>query len=396
MGAPPTGPTGTSYGNPDAVIRQLRFVGIKHIRDTLFIGDRLPSLLKLNRELGIKADLGYDDYRSESGIESLRAALANVRAAARMIEAFEGPNEPDQFGLRFDGLTGAAAVHKAQRALYTAVKEDRTFLGIPIFCPALSFPAPGGLANNLQDMSEFCDFATSHDYVENLSLGPALPLDYLRRWTSFAKAFVPGRPHVITEGGWATNPGDPEGVDESTQATYLLTYLLDAALLGISRTYIYDLADDGPDPAYQSNVNHYGMFRYDGTPKPAARMLAALNSLLAGKPSAGNYVGFRLSGFPQTGHSLTFRRAHRSQIVALWNESYLWDRQLHQPRPAVETPVQIEFATTVSSVRRLDIFSDTAPQRLPLQGNKVSTLVPDHPIFLEVEVQPHGRVTDPN
>jgi hypothetical protein len=342
----------------------------------------------LYRQLGVKADLVYDDYRPDGSTKSLRAALANVRPAAEMIEALEGPNEPDQFGLHFDGLTGAAAVHAAQKALYTAAKEDPAFAGLPIFCPALSFPAAGGLASTLQDLSAFCDFSASHNYVENLSVGPALPLDYLRRWTSFADAFVPGRPHVNTEGGWTTNPGDAEGVDEATQAKYLLTYLLDAALLGISRSYIYDLADDGPDPAYQSNVNHYGLFRYDGTPKPAATMLAAVNNLLAGGPGAGDYVTFRVSGLPPTGHSLTLRRANASQVIALWNDSYLWDREHHRRRPPVEMRVAVEFATPVSRVRLVDGFSDAPPRILPMDGKKVSLLVSDHAIFLDVDVRP--------
>jgi serralysin len=384
MSAADTGPTGTSYGNVDAVIRELAFIGVHHARDILLIGKNLGKIEMIHEKLGIGFDLVYDYYGVDGGSSTIANALSNVEHDAAFIEAIEGPNEPDQFGLHYNGLTRAPAVMAAQRALYQAVKGDPKLSSIPVFCTAFSYPA-GGLAAVIGNLAPYCDYSASHDYVENRSTGKYLTFDYLQRWTTYPLSFAPGRPLVITEGGWSTCPPDEQGVSESAQAKYTLTYLLDAALLGIKRTYLYDLSDDGQDPDFKDSVNHYGLFRFDGTAKPAATMLARVRSILgAGQPSPG-HLSFQVKGLPSTGHQLLLHRADGSFALALWTEAYLWSRFEHADLRSPVTPVTVQFDSPISSVTIEDPILDSPGNPLSLDGHKVVVSIPDHPVFLLIE-----------
>jgi len=79
----------------------------------------------------------------------------------------------------------------------------------------------------------------------------------------------------ITEMGYSTS-NDKHGISEIQQTEYLRKQLELAAEMGVEICFIYDLIDDGPDAG--NKLHRFGLFRSDGTPKPAAAVLAPFNS----------------------------------------------------------------------------------------------------------------------
>jgi hypothetical protein len=97
-------------------------------------------------------------------------------------------------------------------------------------------------------------------------------------------------PVWITEDGWPTNTGSG-GVDESTQAQYLVRAAVLALAGGASRFFWYDFMNDGTDPT--DNEDNFGIIRNADdpmgayTPKPAYVAYAVLARELAGAQLVG-------------------------------------------------------------------------------------------------------------
>jgi hypothetical protein len=391
LGAPDTGPAGNSYGNTESIVRELDYIHVKHARDSLFISSGLAKLELVHRRLGVKFVLAYDYYAKDGGSPKLEAAISNIQDHRELIEAVEGPNEPDWFGIHYNRAEGAPAVVAAQRDLFAAVKNNPELSAVPVYCPALSYPASGGMAGGLGNLASVCNQSTSHVYVENITLGTFLPYEYLEHWTTFPLALAPGLPRVITEGGWPTNPADAQGVDDPTQASYLLMYLLDAFTQGIERTYVYELSDDQADPANTKTESHFGVFRSDGSPKPAATMLSNLHSILGeGSPQPGN-LSYSVDGLPQTGHQLLLRRGDGTFVLALWNEAKLWDRRAHRALPQPGIGATLRFEVPVKTVQVLDPLNGAAPARPVDDVGQVALTIPDHPILVLIKADMPAR-----
>ncbi|GLQ97895.1 cellulase family glycosylhydrolase [Dyella mobilis] len=84
-----------------------------------------------------------------------------------------------------------------------------------------------------------------------------------------------GRPVdvYVTEIGWPTHVG---GYAEDTVADYLTRFMNLAKASGYVRgVWWYDLIDDGGDP--ENKEDRFGLYRQDGTPKPAALRMTEFN-----------------------------------------------------------------------------------------------------------------------
>jgi len=85
-------------------------------------------------------------------------------------------------------------------------------------------------------------------------------------------------PLYITEMGWPSLEGHC-GVSELQQGRYLARLLLLARALDFVRgLWWYDLQDDGTDPS--DREHHFGLVRWDMTPKPAYAAMASLAALV--------------------------------------------------------------------------------------------------------------------
>ena len=119
-----------------------------------------------------------------SGGSDIPRLLATARqlAAAGALLAFEGPNEPNNWGVTFEGEQGGGkaaswlAVAKLQAALYHSVKSDPLLRDYPVWSiteggaekdnVGLQFlTIPPGAGTLLPADTQYADFANVHNYI---------------------------------------------------------------------------------------------------------------------------------------------------------------------------------------------------------------------------------------
>ena len=162
------GVSGGSYVAP------LRYLGIRNIRDG---GRNSPEVKLLNRATGARLDLiGGGDL--DAGMSTGKAL-----AAFGALMAFEGPNEPNNFPISYNGQSGGGdqswkPVAQFQQALYLAVKYDPKLRDYPVFAVSeagaetdnvgLQFlTVPAGAATTFPDGTRYADYANPHNYVSS-------------------------------------------------------------------------------------------------------------------------------------------------------------------------------------------------------------------------------------
>lgn len=149
----------------------------------------------------------------------------------------------------------------------------------------------------------FMDAVSFHPYGQ-----PLPPEKKLLADISKLKSLAPGKPLWITEIGYPSYTG-PSGVDEETQANYLVrTFLLAKASQAVARVSWYDFQNDGEDRA-EAEFN-FGLVRMDRSPKPAYRACRTMASVVRDLPLAE----FRIVG---NTYLLRFEKG-KERLIAVW------------------------------------------------------------------------------
>ena len=321
------------YADLDRVLAAVGRLGLRHARDAA-IGPE-PSAI---RRYGAVAETGVGFCMlcgPRRPIDDTLSQIAAFEAAhPGAVQALEGPNEIKP-GFTYAGRTGTDAAVRFMADLRAGASHG----GLRAK-PLVAFT---GYARAASD----CDFAHVHLYPQN-GRQPADLFDIVQsRWSGPLGA-MPGKPVMVTEMGFHTllgapgRPGQWAGVDEETQAILAINSWIAAAAAGVSRLYLYELLDGGHDgPAGPNQEHHFGLFRADGTPKPAAHAIGALFRLLrqeAPRTGPGGFVS--LSGCVTMPPPLTWlplRAADGGTFVLIRNQAPIWDPT--QNAPATVRPV---------------------------------------------------------
>ncbi|WP_322091606.1 glycoside hydrolase 5 family protein [Paraburkholderia bannensis] len=372
--------TDGAYANAPKVADDLAWLGVRHVREGT-PADNFPfsTYLALAKR-GIKFNLVVHGELDDSMKQLDRLAAA----APGSVAAVEGFNEIDNFHMSYRGRTGEAAALDAQRALYAHVHGNPLLAGVPVY------DLTGFNLDHVATRAGSADFANQHAYPQNgdqpasNGSGPA--------WIAWAVEAVRkfGLPVVMTEFGYFTIPQSGwvyVGVDEATQAKGILNGLFSAARLGVTRTYLYELLDEKPDPQNTDNGMHFGLFRNDHTPKPAASTIRNLTAVLraaSAGSSTNDSPSYTLRGIPESGRSLLLAGGNGHYLLALWNEVPFWDRATGKPLNAGGVKVQVEFEHAIRSAALYDPTVSTDPQQRFDASQKLTVDVPDHVILLDV------------
>ncbi|MEX3999188.1 calcium-binding protein [Paraburkholderia sp. EG285A] len=375
--------TDGAYADLQKVADDLAWLGVRHIREGTPGGSAIPlsSYLWLARR-GVKFDFVVHGDLDDSLRELDRFVAA---APPGSVSAVEGYNEIDNFPMHYLELTGEAAGLAAQRALYEHVHGISALAGVAVYDLTGFDPA------RVAARTGSADFANQHPYPQNgdqpahNAMGPA--------WIAWAVDGVRkySLPVVLTEFGYFTIPQAGWlriGVDEPTQAKGVLNGLFEAARLGVTRTYIYELLDEKLDPQNTNGEMHFGLFRNDDTPKAAASTIRNLTTILGthGKTGAlaNNSPSYSLTGMRDTGRSLLLTRAPGHYLIALWNVVPFWDRAAGKPLNAPPVSVQVDFGARASRVSLYDPTSSAAPLAHHEGLQRLTVDVPDHVILVDV------------
>jgi hypothetical protein len=320
----------TVYGNFDLIHRLLTNLGLRHTRDGL-IDTTWQEYYRRHialGQLGIKCLFITSPNQSDALI---------TRWPSRVPGAFEGYEAPNEYDLSGDPHWAATLIPFVRR-LYGAVKSNSATAKFPVVGPSLTQTASYGQVEGLE---QYFDLSNLHNYFGGRN--PGTPGWGAGGYGSIAyniknsQAAWPAKSIWTTETGYITDTGNPEGIPELVEGKYAPRMILEQALHGVGRTYIYELIDEGS--AIAGDTGHFGLARMDGTPKPAFIALKSLIAMLAdpGPEVPPRNLHFTLVGASGNVHHLLMMKHDGAYYLAFWLEEQDYDPVRH-----VETPVNPE------------------------------------------------------
>ncbi|SDB82364.1 calcium-binding protein [Paraburkholderia lycopersici] len=379
--------TDGAYVNVRNVADDMAWLGIHHVRDYA-PGASIPfSSYVYLAQRGVKFNFltGADFEKSVGQAAKLNAAVPGS------VAAIEGPNEINNFPVSYHGLTGGAAGLAVQRDLYARVHGMPELAGVPVY------DATGYDPKLVETRTDSADYANQHVYPQNgeQPLWNANGDKWMLAAIHLGQRFQ--LPLVITEFGYFSLPQAGWymlGVDEPTQAKGVLNGYMDAVAAGVKRLYVYELLDEKPDPQHNNDEMHYGLFRNDNSPKPVAYAIRNLTSILnantarRASAAARGTLAYTLSDMPASANSLLLQKKDGRFVLALWNETLIWNRATGTPLTSPPARVGLDFGGKAKHVDLYDPLASAQPVESHRDVRQLSVEVPDHVILIEIADTP--------
>jgi hypothetical protein len=376
----------------------MAYAGLRNLRD-----DGRPSTVSdwiaMHRSAGIRVCvLSNQDVSSTIG-------MAEQLNAAGALLAVEGPNEPNNFPVTYQGQTTSSSttfvpVANFQRDLYAAVKADSRLAGIPVFHSSeaggsepddvgmqfLTIPADAG--TTMPAGTAYADYANTHNYVcghsqklvDNVAWNASDPtlngdwdglyVEYGHTWrggfSGYDNANLVTLPRVTTETGWVTS--GTGAITEEEQARVLLNLCFAAFKQGFSYTFIYMLRDD-------PNQGYWGLFDTSYNPKKSGTYLHNLTTLLADAASQPpGKLDYAVVSEPPTVHDLLLQKSDGTFALAVWDE---------RPTGGSDS-VTVDLRMPRASVTIYDPTLGISPMQTLRAVTSVPLTLTDHPVILEL------------
>ena len=391
-------------------VEMVKYGGFRWVRGGIEgLTDRGPTTLQtfldLHRETGVRFSWGLVSGGADLG-KLIETARPLARAGALL--AFEGNNEPNNWGVTYKGEKGGGkapswlAVAKLQRDLYSAVKGDALLKEYPVWSASetgaevddvgLQFlTIPPGRPTLLPAGTAFADAANVHNYIyhpgspglaDNKAWNAADPTSACRvdglfgnHGVTWAKHFrgysedeLVALPRVTTETG-CTIEGP---VTEEVQARNLLAMYLAQFKRGWRHTAVYLLRDRTDEGGNQT----FGFFRPDYAPRKSVTYLHNLTTILADKGAAARpgRLNYTIPEQPATVHDLLLQKSDGTFVLLVWGE-----------RLKGSDEVVVRLGAIYPTVRVFDPTAGTEPVRAHVKVDAVTLTVSDHPWVLSVE-----------
>ena len=386
------GATSGPYSNITAVINAVRYIGVTHVRDSMETNSWGVGRLRQLSAIGVKWDVVLK--QPPSYYQPWLDSIVNI------LDSVEGPNEVDYSPFSYGGLSGVQGAALLQHLIYSQMKADPILANVPVLNFTVYDFTHSAAAGNL---SGYADYGNLHLYPRPYDIPNAPPGTPQGQYpvSMSGTVDVPGKPIVVTETGFSTITANSVngaiwGVSENVQAKYLLNDLLDNYRGGTARTYIYELLDEVVDPAQTNIEYHFGLFRSDYTPKPAALGIHNLTQILSDTASTSktfpptsltysvaDTASSNPIDFSQT--SCLFQKANGRFYLVIWNEPTLWQKSPLQelPPPAPHT-VALTLAAAPTSVNVYDPLTAASPIAGYTKQSQVTIPVSDHPMVVEI------------
>jgi hypothetical protein len=369
------------YGNFPLVERELKSVGILHLRDGVHLqNDDYNRVLydrwiKLGKQ-GVRFDAVLDP---RSNIGPLNTALLNRidALAGNTIESFEGPNELD-----ISTVSDWPSVDRSyQNTIYTSAKSMVHSTNIRVIGPSLAFASHG---SQLGDISSEIDIGNLHPYPAGNPPSVIFP-----EQMNFGKVMAGNRRMVFTESGYHNaihdHRGQP-GVSEAAAAKYIPRLFLENFTHGIVRTYLYEFMDEASNPDLTDAELHWGLIRADGSEKPA---FAALKNLIAelndsAEPSHLNSMNWNLgTSNPHVDH-LLLEKSNGEFDLVLWQEVSSYDVKRQQDIVNPQDSATLTLDRNAKSIVLFDPVKQAAPLRTLSNVRSAAISIPDEPVVVQI------------
>ncbi len=363
----------------------------------------IQTYLDLHKQTGVRFSWGL-----VSGGSDLEKLIKTSRplAEADAILAFEGNNEPNNWGVTYQGEPGGGrapswlAVAKLQRDLYNAVKSDPTLKKYPVWSISeggaqvdnvgLQFlTIPEGVGALLPEGTRYADSANVHNYIyhpnsaglgDNKTWNASDPtsackvdglfgnygLTWAKHFRGYSETELLTLPRVTTETG-CTIDGP---ITEEIQALNLLSMYLDQFKRGWSHTSVYLLRDRADEAGNQS----FGFFKPDYTPRKAAEYLHNLTTILAdpGALAEPGQLNYSIAEQPATVHEMLLQKSDGTFELVIWGE-----------RLKGSDEVTVQLGGTYPTVKVYDPTIGTEPVKTTASVDSLKLTLSDHPLIIE-------------
>lgn len=348
----------------DLTRRRLVELGVRHVRDGLVDTTWLPYYER-HDELGRRGIKGIFIASIDAPESLLRDYPRRVPEA---FEAYEAPNEYDTAG-------DPRWVERLRASVQTLrnLKAIPALARYPVYGPSLTTESArtafGDVSGSIDIGNMHNYFAGHHPGTEGWSDGGYGSI----AWNvSQARATSGSKPLVSTETGYPTDLTVADTVPPVVAGKYMPRLLLEQFRLGITRTYIYELADEAAQPG------SYGLLFADGSPKPAFHAVSELIALLSdpGPSHATKPLRYTLTGATEAVRSMAFQKRNGRFFLFLWLERPAFDPQSRRDLdvPAQSVSVSVQSARLVQ-VHRWDV--DGRRSAAPAQGQQTTVSVTD-------------------
>jgi hypothetical protein len=377
----------------------IAFAGIRNLRDDGSAA-HISDWISMHQASGVRTCV-----LTNQDVASTLSIAEQLNAAGALL-AVEGPNEPNNFPVTYQGQTSNSnttfvPVANLQRDLYAAVKADAKLSHIPVFHSSeaggsepdnvglqfLTIPAGSGIA--MPGGTKYADYGNTHNYVcghssmlvDNVAWNASDPtlngdwdgpyVEYGHTWHGGFAGYSDGDlitlPKVTTETGWVT--AGTGSITEEQQGRLFLNLYLSAFKRGFSYTFIYMLRDD-PSQGF------WGLFDTTYNPKTSGTYLHNLTTILAdtGTGMTPGNLDYSIADEPATVHDLLLQKSSGVFALVVWDE-----------RPSGGSDdVTVDLSTSRAAVSIYDPTTGTAPTQT-LQGvSSVALVLSDHPVILEL------------
>jgi hypothetical protein len=362
----------------------------------------VQTYLDLHKQTGARFSWGL--VSGGTNLEKLLKTGGQLAKADALL-AFEGNNEPNNWGVTYQGKQGGGrapswlAVARLQRDLYKAVKSDPVLKKYPVWSISeggaevdnvgLQFlTIPRGARTLLPEGTKFADYANVHNYIyhpgspgleDNKTWKASDPtsackvdglygnygVTWGKHFRGYSEVQLVTLPRVTTETG-CTIAGP---VTEKIQALNLLSMYLDQFKRGWSYTAVYLLRDRTDEGGNQT----FGFFKSDYTPRKAAVYLHNLTTILAdrGAPARPGRLKYSIPEQPATVHEMLLQKSDGTFALVVWGE-----------RLKGADDVTVRWEGTYPAVKVYDPTTGTKPVQTRRGVKSLKLTLSDHPLVI--------------
>lgn len=370
------------YGNLPLVERELRLLGVLHLRDGMHLQNSDYNATLYGRwislgKMGIRFDAVLDP-RNKLGPLDGKLLDQVDRLSGNTIEAIEGPNELDVSNEK----NWTDVDRDFQKEIFSAARGMAGGRSIQVIGPSLAFASNSA---QVGDLTGAMDEGNLHPYPAG-----KIPSVIFPEQVNLEKTICGEEPIIFTESGYhnaINEQHDQPGVSEAAAAKYITRLYLENFAHGIPRTYLYEFMDEAPEPGLKDPQMHWGLIRADGSEKPA---FVALKNLMdevrdSREPAALSAVGWSMSPVRNRVHHLLLQKSNGTYDLVLWQEIASYDLQQHADIRNSDMPTTVQLGIQARSV----VAFEPAKQATPVQSWKnvksVPLAIPDHPLVLEIQ-----------
>jgi hypothetical protein len=390
-------------------IQMVNYAGFRWVRGGIEgLTEKGPTTVQTYRELHRQTGVRFSWGLVSGGSDVTKLIdTAKELAKADALLAFEGNNEPNNWGVTYRGKQGGGrapswlAVAELQRDLYNAVKTDPVLKKYPVWTISeggaevdnvgLQFlTIPKGARCLMPAGTKYADYANVHNYIyhpgspdlkDNKTWNAADPtslckvdglygnygVTWAKHYRGYSETELLTLPRVTTETG-CTIAGP---ITEDVQALNLLTMYLDQFKRGWSYTAVYLLRDRTDEGGNQS----FGFFKADYAPRKAAVYLHNLTTILADKGSLAKpgQLPYAIPEQPATVHELLLQRSDGTFELVLWNE-----------RLKGADEVTVRLGRVYPTVKVYDPTIGTQPVQSRDKVDVLKLTLSDHPLIIAI------------